>query len=126
MCSPMAIRAPASPRSTAGSKTSTSRPCPTPVAPPDPESQTMFFKIAGFELRYQLRQPIFWVGLLLFTLLSFGSVASDNIQIGTTDSVHKNAAFAICFTTLILSVIYMFITTAIVANVITRDDETAF
>ena len=86
----------------------------------------MFFKIAGFELRYQLRQPIFWVGLVLFALLSFGSVASDNIQIGSTDNVHKNAAYVICQSTLIFSVLYMFITTAIVANVITRDDETGF
>jgi ABC-2 type transport system permease protein len=86
----------------------------------------MFFKIAGFELRYQLRQPIFWVGLILFTLLSFGSVASDEIQIGSTDNIHKNAAYVICQTTLVLAVIYMFVTAAIVANVITRDDETGF
>jgi ABC-2 type transport system permease protein len=86
----------------------------------------MFFKIAGFELRYQLRQPIFWIGLILFTLLSFGSVASDNIQIGSTDNVHKNAAYVICQTTLVFAVIYMFVTTAFVANVITRDDETGF
>src|SRR6202789_3162851 len=126
MCSPMAIRAPASPRSTAGSRTSTSRPCPMPVAPPDPERQTMVFKIAGFEVRYQLRQPICWVGLILFVLLSFGSVASSNIQIGSTDNIHKNAAYVICQTTLIFAVLYMFVTTAIVANVITRDDETGF
>ncbi len=86
----------------------------------------MFFKIAGFELRYQLRQPIFWVGLVLFALLSFGSVASDNIQIGSTDNVHKNAAYVICFTTLFMAVLYMFVTTALVANVITRDDESGF
>ena len=86
----------------------------------------MFFKIAGFELRYQLRQPIFWVGLILFVLLSFGSVASSNIQIGSTDNIHKNAAYVICQTTLIFGVLYMFVTTAIVANVITRDDETGF
>jgi len=86
----------------------------------------MFFKIAGFELRYQLRQPIFWVGLLMFFLLSFGSVASDNIQIGSTDNIHKNAAYVICFTTLFMAVLYMFVTTAIVANVITRDDETGY
>ena len=86
----------------------------------------MFLKIAGFELRYQLRQPIFWVGLILFVLLSFGSVASSNIQIGSTDNIHKNAAYVICQTTLILAVLYMFVTTAIVANVITRDDETGF
>ena len=86
----------------------------------------MFFKIAGFELRCQLRQPIFWVGLILFVLLSFGSVASSNIQIGSTDNIHKNAAYVICQTTLIFAVIYMFVTTAFVSNVITRDDETGY
>ena len=34
----------------------------------------MFLKIAGFEFRYQLRQPIFWVAVILFSLLAFGSV----------------------------------------------------
>jgi len=73
----------------------------------------MFFKIAGFELRYQLRQPIFWVGLILFVLLSFGSVASSNIQIGSTDNIHKNAAYVICQTTLIFAVLYMLLTSAL-------------
>ena len=86
----------------------------------------MFFKIAGFELRYQLRQPIFWVGLAMFLLLSFGSVASDNIHIGSTDNVHQNAAYVICQTTMFMAVLYMFVTAAIVANVITRDDETGY
>ena len=86
----------------------------------------MFFKIAGFEFRYQLRQPIFWVAVILFGLLAFGSVASDNIQIGSTDNVHKNAAFVIGQTTLFFAVIYMFVITAFVANIITRDDETGF
>jgi ABC-2 type transport system permease protein len=86
----------------------------------------MFFKIAGFEFRYQLRQPIFWVAVILFGLLAFGSVASDNIQIGSTDNVHKNAAYVVGMTTLFFAVIYMFVTTAFVANVITRDDETGF
>ena len=86
----------------------------------------MFFKIAGFEFRYQLRQPIFWVAVVLFAVLAFGSVASDNIQIGSSDNIHKNAAFAICLTTAFFALIFMFVVTAFVANVITRDDETGF
>jgi ABC-2 type transport system permease protein len=87
----------------------------------------MFFKIAGFEVRYQLRQPTFWVAVVMFSLLAFGSVASDNIRIGSTDNVHKNAAFVIGQTCLILGVIYAFlVTAAFVANVIVRDDETGF
>jgi ABC-2 type transport system permease protein len=86
----------------------------------------MFGKIAGFEFRYQLRQPIFWVAVFFFGLLSFGSVASSNVQIGSTANVHKNGAFVIGQTHLIMSVIFMFVTAAFVANVIVRDDETAY
>src|SRR5580693_7641371 len=86
----------------------------------------MFSKIAGFEFRYQLRQPIFWVAVLLFGLLAFGSVASSNVQIGSTDNVHKNAAFVIGQTSLVFAVIYIFVVAAFVANVIVRDDESGF
>jgi aminopeptidase N len=86
----------------------------------------MVLKIAGFEFRYQLRQPIFWVGVIFFALLAFGSVASSEVQLGSTDNVHKNAAYVIGQSTLILAAIFMFVGAALVANVITRDDETAF
>jgi aminopeptidase N len=86
----------------------------------------MFGKIAAFEFRYQLRQPIFWVGVLFFALIAFGSVASSNVQIGSTANIHKNASFVIGQTSLIMAVIFMFVTAAFVANVITRDDETLY
>ena len=37
----------------------------------------MFLKIAGFEFRYQTRNPVFWVAAILFLLLAFGAVARD-------------------------------------------------
>lgn len=86
----------------------------------------MFGKIATFEFRYQLRQPVFWVAAGIFFLLTFGSVAIDQIQIGGGGGIHKNAPFAIAQTHLILAIFYMFVTTAFVANVIVRDDETGF
>ena len=86
----------------------------------------MFAKISAFEFRYQLRQPIFWVALLLFAVLAFGSVASSNIQLGSTDNIHKNAAFVIAQSCLIFAVIYVFVVVAFVANVIVRDDDTGF
>ena len=87
----------------------------------------MFGKIAAFEFRYQLRQPAFWVIAIVFGLLAFGSVAaSDNISIGSGGNVHKNAPFAIAQVAIIMSVFYMFVSTAFVANVIVRDDETGF
>ena len=35
----------------------------------------MFSKIAGFEFRYQLRNPVFWVVVLLFAFMAFATVA---------------------------------------------------
>ncbi|PVM85080.1 aminopeptidase [Caulobacter radicis] len=86
----------------------------------------MFGKIASFELRYQLRSPVFWVVAVLFFLLTFGSVTIERISIGGGGTIHKNAPFAIAQTHLILSIFYMFVTTAFVANVIVRDDETGY
>jgi aminopeptidase N len=86
----------------------------------------MFGKIAAFELRYQLRQPIFWIVSLIFFLLVFGSVTIDQIQIGSGGNIHKNSPQAIGQTSLIMTVFFMFAATAFVANVIVRDDETGY
>ncbi|HUO12722.1 MAG TPA: aminopeptidase, partial [Caulobacteraceae bacterium] len=87
----------------------------------------MFGKIAAFELRYQLRQPVFWVVAILFFLLTYGSVTSDVIHIGDTANVHKNSPFAIIQVTEIWTLFFgMFVTAAFVANVVVRDDETGF
>lgn len=86
----------------------------------------MFAKIASFELRYQLRNPVFWVVAILFFLLTFGSMTIEQIQIGSGGNIHKNAPVAIAMTHLILSLFFMFVTTAFVANVIVRDNESGF
>jgi aminopeptidase N len=86
----------------------------------------MFGRIAGFEFRYQVRQPVFWIGLIIFFLLPFGSVVVDQIHIGSGGNVHRNSPTAIAQVCLTLSVFYLFITTAFVSNVVIRDDETGF
>ena len=86
----------------------------------------MFGKIAIFEFRYQLRQPLFWAAFIFFFLLTFGSVTIDQVRIGSGGNVHRNSPFAIAQTHLILSLFYMFVTAAFVANVVVRDDETGF
>lgn len=86
----------------------------------------MFGGVFGFELRYQMRNPVFWVAVVVFFLLSFGATTVDQIQIGSGGNVHKNAPYAIAQVVLIMSVFYMFVSTAFVANVIVRDDETGF
>lgn len=86
----------------------------------------MFGKVASFELRYQLRQPVFWVVTAVFFLLVFGAIASDEVHIGDTANVHKNSPFVIADITLVCTVFFMFVTTAFVANVVLRDAETGF
>jgi len=86
----------------------------------------MFRHIVAFEWRYQLRSPVFWVGCLIFFLLAFGATASDNVQIGSLGNVHKNAPYAIVQALALLGVFSVFITVAMVANVVVRDDDTGF
>jgi ABC-2 type transport system permease protein len=56
----------------------------------------MFGKIAAFELRYQLRSPVFWVVAAIFFLLTFGATTIDQIQIGGGGNIHKNAPTRSC------------------------------
>ena len=86
----------------------------------------MFGKIARFELGYQFRNPVFWVVSVLFFLLPFGAMTTEQIQIGGGGNIHKNAPVAIAQISQILTLFYMFVTTAFVANVIVRDDESGF
>lgn len=86
----------------------------------------MLSRIARFELSYQLRSPLFVVAFALFFLFAFGSVTSENIQIGAGGNVHVNAPYAILQTVGVLNIFALFVVTAFVANVVIRDDETGF
>jgi len=86
----------------------------------------MLLGITGFEIRYQLRNPVFWVSIAVFFLLGFGLTASENVSIGTPGAVHENAPYAISVATALLSVFYLFVITAFVANAIVRDETSGF
>jgi aminopeptidase N len=86
----------------------------------------MLAKIATFEFRYQIRQPVFWASAILFFLLPLLMVTTDSVHIGDSANVHKNSPFNIAQVCLVLSLFYMFAVTAFVANVILRDDETGY
>src|SRR6478609_2376349 len=86
----------------------------------------MLLGITGFEIRYQLRNPVFWVSIAIFFLLGFGLTASENVSIGTPGGVHENAPNAIAIATAVFSLFYLFVITAFVANAIVRDDATGF
>src|SRR3954467_9695605 len=82
--------------------------------------------IFSFEVRYQLRNPVLWVAVAIFFLLGFGLTASENVSIGTPGAVHQNAPYAIAVATAILSLFYLFVVTAFVANAIVRDETSGF
>ena len=42
----------------------------------------MFARIAAFEFRYQLTNPVFWVAAILFFLFGYGLLASENVSMG--------------------------------------------
>jgi len=86
----------------------------------------MLAGIIGFEIRYQLRNPVFWVAMAIFFLLGFGLTASENVSIGTPGTVHENAPFAIAVASAAFVQFYLFVTTAFVANAIVRDDSSGF
>jgi aminopeptidase N len=86
----------------------------------------MFLKVAAFEFRQQLRSPLVWWVMGIFFLLTFGAMTSDQIQIGDTANVHKNAPFVTIQIQLIMGLFFMFAATAFVAGSVIRDDETGF
>lgn len=86
----------------------------------------MLFGIAGFELSYQLRNPVFWVSVGMFFLFGFGLTASENMSLATPGSVQENSPYAIAVACAVLSIFYLFVITSFVANAIVRDDATGF
>jgi ABC-type transport system involved in multi-copper enzyme maturation permease subunit len=86
----------------------------------------MLLGITAFEIRYQLRNPVFWVSVAIFFLLGFGLTASENVSIGTPGAVHENAPYAIAVATAVISLFYLFVITAFVANAIVRDETSGF
>ncbi len=85
----------------------------------------MFGRIAAFEFRYQLRNPVFWVAVIVFFLLAFALAATPSFPLGG-GNVHRNSPMALIRLQTSFNLFYMFITTAFVANVVVRDDETGF
>ncbi|HEY0990966.1 MAG TPA: M1 family aminopeptidase [Kofleriaceae bacterium] len=86
----------------------------------------MLRHIAVFEWRYQRRSPVFWVGCLLFFLLTFGAMTTDEIQIGSRGNVFTNSPYAILQTLGVMSLFSIFVIVSLVANIVLRDDETGF
>lgn len=84
----------------------------------------MFREIASFEIRYHLRQPVFWVAFAFFFLITFLATSTDAVVIGgALGKINRNAPFVIMQMMLIMSIIGVFFTTAFVASPVLRDVE---
>lgn len=84
----------------------------------------MFTEFLKFDLRYQLRQPLLWIGIAVFAFAAFGAVTSDGIQIGgSIGNVHRNAPFVIVQWLNIFTILGLFISGAFVGGTLLRDFE---
>jgi len=84
----------------------------------------MFGEIYRFELRYQLRQPLFWIASLVFFLVSFLATTTDAVVIGgSIGHVHRNAPYVIMQLIAVMSILGVFVVTAFVAGTVIRDQE---
>ena len=86
-----------------------------------PGALSEFFR---FELRYQLRTPLWWVAGLIFAFLAFIATSSDYVQVGgAIGNVHRNAPAVVVGFFANFSVIGLFIVTAFIAQPLLRDFE---
>jgi hypothetical protein len=85
----------------------------------------MLVKIARFEFRYLLRNPLLWLTAAL-TFAMFFVAISTGFELGSEGGLLENAACATLRNYLMVSVIFIFVTTSFVANAVIRDDETGF
>jgi ABC-2 type transport system permease protein len=84
----------------------------------------MFREIFGFELRQQLKSPLFWMIALAFAALAFGAATSDSVQIGGgVGNTHRNAPLVVLQWLIVFTLIGMFLITVFVAGAALRDFE---
>ncbi len=82
----------------------------------------MFSEIFRFELRQQLKSPLFWLIAIGFAALAFAAACSDSITIGGgVGNVHRNAPFVVVQMLAVFSVLGLFLITVFVAGAALRD-----
>ena len=86
----------------------------------------MFRHVAAFEFRYQLRSPVFWGTSIIFAILAYATIASDDIRIAWGGQIFRNAPFSIAVNSMVWTIFAVFMATAFVSTVVLRDTETGF
>ncbi len=85
----------------------------------------MLARIAAFEFRYLLRNPLLWITAAVVFLMPFASLA-DLLNLEEDVRVFKNSPYEVIGKYRIISCLFMFVTTVFVSNIVLRDDETEF
>jgi ABC-2 type transport system permease protein len=85
----------------------------------------MLTKIARFEFRYLLRNPLLWATAAAIFAATFVSTSVDGFGLAE-GGVLENSAYATLGKYVVFSVLFLFVATSFVANAVTRDDETGF
>jgi ABC-2 type transport system permease protein len=84
----------------------------------------MFFEILRFELRQQLKAPLFWIIAAVFGALAFALVTTDAVTVGgASGNVLRNAPLVIVRLLSALTILSMFLVTVFVAGAALRDFE---
>jgi ABC-2 type transport system permease protein len=84
----------------------------------------MTWEIFKFELRYHLKQPLFYILFTVFFFLSFAAISSDSVQIGgAIGNVHRNAPLVIMQFLLVFTFFGVLTATAYAASSVHRDFE---
>ncbi|MDW2980213.1 M1 family aminopeptidase [Rhodanobacter sp. KK11] len=84
----------------------------------------MFFEILGFELRQQLKAPLFWIVAAVFGALAFALASTDAVIVGgASGNVLRNAPLVIARLLGVLTVLSTFLVTVFVAGAALRDFE---
>src|SRR5688500_9674679 len=86
----------------------------------------MLLTIARFEFRYLLRNPLRWITAALTFAMIFFSMNLEGWEMGSEGGLVRNAAYATLRNSVMLSLVFMFVTTSFVANAVIRDDETGY
>ncbi|MDE2055106.1 MAG: ABC transporter permease subunit [Xanthomonadaceae bacterium] len=82
----------------------------------------MFAEIFGFELRQQLRSPLFWLILAALAALAFAVACTDSVTIGGgIGNIHRNAPSVVVTMLGAFSILGLFLITIFVAGAALRD-----
>jgi ABC-type transport system involved in multi-copper enzyme maturation permease subunit len=84
----------------------------------------MFTEFLKFDLRFQWRTPLLWIGIAVFALIAFAITRTDGAQLGgAIGNVHRNAPYVIVQWMMIFTVLGLFIAGAFVGGTLLRDFE---